>query len=65
MRYKLGERMLDDANKRGGKMQREGKERVERETTRPANGRGGQPAQRGRQVDEAAARRARLEKMTF
>ena len=65
MRYKLGERMLDDANKRGGKMQREGKERVERETTRPANGRGGQPAQRGRQVDEAVARRARLEKMTF
>lgn len=65
MKYKLGERMLEDASKRGGKVRDAGRERVERETTRPTNGRGGQPSQRGRQVDESAARRKRLEKLTF
>jgi len=66
MKYKLGERMLADAEKRGGKDQRRGQERVERERTGPTNGRGAVQPQRGvRNKDESAARRARLEKMTF
>lgn len=66
MKYKLGERMLADADKRGGKAAAAGKERVERERTGPTNGRGGVQTQRGaRPKDESAARRARLEKLTF
>jgi len=65
MKYKLGERMLADAEKRGGKLRKEGQERVERESTRPANGRGAVTNQRGRQVNESEARRKRLEKLTF
>lgn len=58
--YIIGEKTRARARDAGEKAKKDGARRVERQTTRPANNRGDQPATR-QPANDAAARRKRLE----
>lgn len=65
MKYKLGERVVNNAAKKGPKAAAAGKARIDRERVPPSNGRGSVAQGRTKQVDDREARRKRLENVTF